>query len=54
MYVCTYYITIFVQCNPLGRFAKMKEVAEIVLFLCSEEASYINGVVLPVDGGFLA
>jgi len=29
----------------------MKDVAEVVLFLCSKEASYITGVVIPVDGG---
>ena len=40
--------------NPMGRCAKLREVADAVLFLCSDEASYINGVVLPVDGGFIA
>ena len=38
----------------MGRPAKMREVADVVLFLCSDEASYINGVVLPIDGGYLA
>jgi len=38
----------------MARAGKMKEAAEVVLFLCSKEASYITGVVLPVDGGVTA
>ncbi len=36
---------------PLGRSAQPQEIAEAVGFLASPEASYITGVVLPVDGG---
>ncbi len=36
---------------PAGRFAKPFEIASAVTFLCSEQAQYINGVNLPVDGG---
>lgn len=37
--------------TPLGRLGKPSEVAEAALFLVSDSASYITGVVLPVDGG---
>jgi 3-oxoacyl-[acyl-carrier protein] reductase len=36
---------------PLGRFADPAEIAPGVAFLCTEEAGYITGAVLPVDGG---
>ena len=36
---------------PLGRLASADDVANAVLYLASEEASFINGVSLPVDGG---
>lgn len=37
---------------PLARYGSMEEIANAVGFLCSPEASYINGQVLAVDGGF--
>jgi NAD(P)-dependent dehydrogenase (short-subunit alcohol dehydrogenase family) len=39
---------------PLGRVAEPEDVAKAVSFLASDEASYITGVALPVDGGLLA
>ena len=36
---------------PLGRFAEPNEIAHLVVFLCSEYASYITGINVPVDGG---
>jgi NAD(P)-dependent dehydrogenase (short-subunit alcohol dehydrogenase family) len=39
---------------PLGRYGTVADVAGAALFLASEEASYITGHVLAVDGGFLA
>ncbi len=38
---------------PLGRVGSPLDISHAVLFLVSEEADYITGVVLPVDGGFL-
>jgi len=39
---------------PLNRYGREEEIAEAVLFLCSERASYITGQTLAVDGGFEA
>lgn len=39
---------------PMGREGKVDEVAYANLFLASDEASYITGIELPVDGGYLA
>jgi len=38
---------------PMGRYGTPEEVAEVCLFLASEECSYMNGSVLVADGGFL-
>lgn len=36
---------------PLGRIAKPEDVASAALFLASDDAAFINGIDLPVDGG---
>jgi NAD(P)-dependent dehydrogenase (short-subunit alcohol dehydrogenase family) len=38
--------------TPMGRFGEAEELIGATLFLCSDAARYITGVVLPVDGGF--
>ncbi|MCE0744401.1 SDR family oxidoreductase [Acetobacter sicerae] len=43
-----------VAMHPLGRMGKPVEIANAILFLASDEASFITGAVLPVDGGYLA
>lgn len=40
--------------TPMGRFGNITELNGVVQFLCSNAASFITGVVLPVDGGFSA
>lgn len=39
---------------PLNRYGSEREIAEAIVFLCSERASYITGQTLAVDGGFEA
>jgi NAD(P)-dependent dehydrogenase (short-subunit alcohol dehydrogenase family) len=37
--------------TPLGRMAEPREIAEAAAWLLSDRASYVNGAILPVDGG---
>lgn len=39
---------------PLARYGSEEEIAAAVAFLCGDEARYVNGATLPVDGGFAA
>ena len=39
---------------PMGRFGKPEEVAEAVVWLCSDAASFVTGIAMPVDGGYTA
>jgi len=39
--------------QPIGRMAKPEEIAYLILYLCSEEASFITGCDYPIDGGFI-
>ena len=40
--------------HPMGRLGEPEEVARAIAFLASDEASFITGAILPVDGGYLA
>jgi NAD(P)-dependent dehydrogenase (short-subunit alcohol dehydrogenase family) len=40
--------------TPLGRMADPHEIAQVVAFLVSDEASYVTGAIVPVDGGYTA
>ena len=44
----------YIDQTPLQRAATLEEVAAVVRFLMSDEASYVNGAVIPVDGGLTA
>jgi len=41
----------FVKANPMKRFGKPEEVGYLVAFLLSEQSGFINGAVIPIDGG---
>jgi NAD(P)-dependent dehydrogenase (short-subunit alcohol dehydrogenase family) len=44
----------FESMEPIGRFGQPEEIANVVIFLCSDKASFITGADLPVDGGWIA
>ncbi|WP_406057416.1 SDR family oxidoreductase [Streptomyces sp. NBC_01077] len=48
------YLSEVVRAHPMGRFGTPEEVASAILFLASDEASFVTGAILPVDGGYLA
>jgi len=39
--------------QPIGRMGKTEEVANLAVYLCSDEASFITGTNFPIDGGFI-
>jgi NAD(P)-dependent dehydrogenase (short-subunit alcohol dehydrogenase family) len=50
----TEYIEAIERLHPMGRLGEPHEVARAILFLASDDASFITGAILPVDGGYLA
>jgi len=43
-----------VSLHPVGRLANPEEIAELVVFLSSDRASFITGGYYPADGGYMA
>ena len=39
---------------PIGRLGKDNEIANLIIYLLSEKASFITGAVVPIDGGYTA
>jgi NAD(P)-dependent dehydrogenase (short-subunit alcohol dehydrogenase family) len=40
--------------HPIGRVGRPEEIADAVLWLCSDQSSFVTGIAVPVDGGFTA
>jgi NAD(P)-dependent dehydrogenase (short-subunit alcohol dehydrogenase family) len=48
------YLAAIERMHPMGRLGEPAEVAEAIAFLASDQASFVTGAILPVDGGYLA
>ena len=48
------YVAPMREAHPVGRLGDPSEVAYAILFLASDEASFVTGAIIPVDGGYLA
>jgi NAD(P)-dependent dehydrogenase (short-subunit alcohol dehydrogenase family) len=42
------------EVSPIGRLGQPEEIAEAIVWLCSNRASYVTGTAFPIDGGVLA
>jgi NAD(P)-dependent dehydrogenase (short-subunit alcohol dehydrogenase family) len=40
--------------HPLGRLGAPEDIGEAVMWMCSDQASFVTGLALPVDGGYTA
>ncbi len=49
-----HYVKLMVDSTPMGRVCQPEEQAAVIAFLASDEASFVCGVTIPVDGGYLA
>ncbi|GHO60521.1 SDR family NAD(P)-dependent oxidoreductase [Ktedonobacter robiniae] len=43
-----------IAAHPIGRIARASEIADAVVWLCSDQSSFVTGIALPVDGGYTA
>jgi NAD(P)-dependent dehydrogenase (short-subunit alcohol dehydrogenase family) len=41
------------QSQPIGRMGTTREIADLAVYLCSKQASFITGSMIPIDGGFI-
>ena len=41
------------EAQPIGRMAKPEEIADLSVYLCSDEAAFVTGVAWPIDGGYM-
>jgi NAD(P)-dependent dehydrogenase (short-subunit alcohol dehydrogenase family) len=48
------YLAEIERMHPMGRIGEPAEVASVIVFLASDDASFVTGTVVPVDGGYLA
>ncbi len=48
------FLAMLIAGHPIGRIGRAEEIASAVAFLASDEASFITGAILPVDGGYTA
>jgi 3(or 17)beta-hydroxysteroid dehydrogenase len=47
-------LAMLASAHPMGRVGQPEEIANVIVFLASDEASFVTGVEIPVDGGFCA
>jgi NAD(P)-dependent dehydrogenase (short-subunit alcohol dehydrogenase family) len=48
------YLKVISQEHPMGRIGQPEEIAKAVLFLASDDSSFITGIAMPVDAGYVA
>ena len=46
------FLAMLVAGHPIGRIGRAEEIAAVVAFLASGDASFVTGAILPVDGGY--